>query len=169
MNGTYHVTSEYGKGSCFTVRIPQTIVDETPISKAEQADKNVQCRMSDTYFCMPQARVLVVDDNRANLMMEMLLKRSQVHIECADGGNECLQMTKKKKYDLILMDHMMPEPNGIQTLHLLRADKDNANRDTKVIVTTANAISGMEELYLSEGSTATSPNPSCLRRWKNCW
>lgn len=152
MNGTISVTSEYGKGSSFTVRIPQTIVAETPISKAKQADKNVQCGKPDTYFCMPQARVLVVDDNRANLMMmEMLLRRSQMQIECADGGNECLQMTKQTKYDLILMDHMMPEPNGIQTLHLLRADRDNPNRETKVIVTTANAISGMEELYKNEG------------------
>ena len=60
-------------------------------------------------------------------------------------------MTKVKKYDLILMDHMMPEPDGIQTLHILREDSNNVNCDTKVVVLTANAIEGMREEYLSEG------------------
>ena len=152
MNGTFHVTSEYGKGSCFTVRIPQTIVDETPISQTKQTDGEARRRQADACADMSQAKVLVVDDNSTNqLMMKMLLKRMQIQIECAGGGYECLQMTKEKKYDLILMDHMMPEPNGIQTLHMLRADEDNQNRNTKVIVTTANAISGMEELYKNEG------------------
>ena len=145
MGGGIGIESEYGKGSCFTVRIPQTIVDETPISQTRQTDGESRRRQADACVDMSQTKVLVVDDNSANqLMMKMLLKSMQIQIECAGGGYECLQMTKEKKYDLILMDHMMPEPNGIQTLHMLRADEDNQNRNTKVIVTTANAISGME-------------------------
>ena len=79
------------------------------------------------------------------------MKRSAVQLDLANGGEECLQMTKDKKYDLILMDHMMPEPDGIQTLHMLKDDKTNINCDTKVIVLTANAIEGMHEEYLKEG------------------
>ena len=67
------------------------------------------------------------------------------------GGEECLEFTRNKKYDLILMDHMMPEPDGVQTLHMLREEKDNVNQDTTVIVLTANAIAGAAEQYLQEG------------------
>ena len=96
--------------------------------------------------------MLVVDDNKMNLkVMQALMKNTAIQLDMAGGGNECLQMTKNKKYDLILMDHMMPEPDGIQTLHMLRENKDNVNCDTKVIVLTANAIEGMREEYLKEG------------------
>ena len=100
----------------------------------------------------PDAKVLVVDDNKLNLkVMQALMKNTAIQLDMAGGGNECLQMTMDKKYDLILMDHMMPEPDGIQTLHMLREDKGNVNFDTKVIVLTANAIEGMREQYLKEG------------------
>ena len=74
-----------------------------------------------------------------------------MQLDMANSGTECLQVTRKKKYDLILMDHMMPEPDGIQTLHMMRDDEDNLNQSTEVIVLTANAIEGMKEQYLREG------------------
>ena len=96
--------------------------------------------------------ILLVDDNKMNLkVIQALMKQTGIQLDMANGGNECLQMTTEKKYDLILMDHMMPEPDGIQTLHLLRGDKGNVNNDTRVIVLTANAIEGMREEYLNEG------------------
>ena len=96
--------------------------------------------------------MLVVDDNKMNLVVvKGLLKRSQIKLDFAGGGMECLKMCKDKKYDLILMDHMMPEPDGVQTLHMLRADGESANQDTTVIVLTANAIAGAEEDYIKEG------------------
>ena len=96
--------------------------------------------------------VLVVDDNKMNLkVVEALLKRSKIQLDFATGGNECFSMTKEKKYDLIFMDHMMPEPDGVQTLHMIREDRDNENLSTPVVVLTANAIEGMREQYLSEG------------------
>ena len=153
MGGTIEVKSEYGFGSCFTVMIPQQIVDDTPMNnKMESVSMSEGATEEKKHFYVPDAKVLAVDDNKMNLkVIQALMKRSAVQLDLANGGEECLQMTKDKKYDLILMDHMMPEPDGIQTLHMLKDDKTNINCDTKVIVLTANAIEGMHEEYLKEG------------------
>ena len=153
MGGTIDVQSEYGEGSCFTVEIPQQIVDDTPLSEKNVIPEEPKAPSEEKKrLYAPDAKVLVVDDNKMNLkVMQALMKNTAIQLDMAGGGNECLQMTKNKKYDLILMDHMMPEPDGIQTLHMLRENKDNVNCDTKVIVLTANAIEGMREEYLKEG------------------
>ena len=151
MGGTIDVQSEYGSGSCFTVEIPQKVVDDTPIGK-KTTPTVVPPKEEKKDFYAPDTRILAVDDNKMNLkVLRALLKKSGVQLDLAEGGNECLQMTKDIKYDLILMDHMMPEPDGIQTLHMLREDRSNSNCDTRVIVLTANAIEGMREQYLAEG------------------
>ncbi len=161
MSGTITVESEYGKGSCFTVRIPQEIVEETPLGKWEERMlSGIGEESEEEYLYVPEAKVLVVDDNQMNLMViEGLLKRSGIQLDLASGGNECLAMSKQKKYDLILMDHMMPEPNGIQTLKRMREDPENANRETDVIVLTANALMGAEAEYLKEGFSAYLSKP----------
>lgn len=154
MGGRIEVESEYQKGSCFTVIIPQQVVDEIPMGKLEEAyreelsgEEESTCKLY-----APQAEILVVDDNDMNLAVaSALLKRTGVKLTLAHGGRECLELCKKTKFDLILMDHMMPSPDGIETLHLLRADHDGPNRDTEVVVLTANAIAGMPEMYLAEG------------------
>ena len=153
MNGRIEVESEYGKGSCFRVWLPQKIVKDVPMGRLEQNVKRADTGSGSAYILYaPDAKILAVDDNPMNLkVIGGLLRRSQIQMEFAAGGNECLEMTRKKKYDLILMDHMMPEPDGIQTLRMLRAEKDNCNRDTKVIALTANVIAGIEEEYRKEG------------------
>ena len=153
MQGELQVTSEYGKGSCFTVQIPQKIMDEKPMGDWKEQSKEVH-KQQETKPALyaPDASVLVVDDNKMNLsVIRALLKKSGIQLDFAGGGNECLEYCTKKKYDLILMDHMMPEPDGVETLHLLRKDETNPNKDTTVIVLTANAIAGAEEKYLEEG------------------
>ncbi len=148
MKGTIDVTSEYGKGSCFTVSIPQEVVSikEPDNWKAEGNETTVEPLYA------PDAQVLVVDDNEVNLVVaRSLLKRTAVKLDCVKSGKECLEITRNKKYDLILMDHMMPELDGIETLHLLKADKDNINCNTDVIVLTANAIAGVAEEYRKAG------------------
>ena len=155
MNGTIDVQSKPGEGSCFTVQIPQEVVDETAMGapRAKTKEKE-EAPKKEFHLVAPDAKILVVDDNKMNLMViRGLLKNTQVQLDMAGGGNECLKMTKDKKYDLILMDHMMPEPDGVQTFHMIQEDKDNLNRETKVIVLTANAIEGMKEQYMSEGFT----------------
>jgi len=162
MGGRMEVSSEYGSGSCFTVIIPQMIVDETPLEQVAEREtsKNAVARDEKEHFSMPEAKVLIVDDNKMNLsVLEMLLKRSQVQVECAGGGSECLQMTIGQKYDLILMDHMMPEPDGVQTLHLIREDKSNKNCQTPIVVVTANAQPEMEQFYMNEGFAAYITKP----------
>lgn len=153
MNGEIEVKSEFGKGSCFTVLIPQEIVNETALGAVGQSKTDVESvKQEEEIFCAPNARVLVVDDNKMNLkVMQALLKRSQVQLDLASSGTECLEMTKKKKYDLILMDHMMPEPDGVQTLHLMRNDKKNANHTTNVVVLTANVVGDVETEYRKKG------------------
>lgn len=154
MEGNIAVDSEYGKGSTFTVSIPQKVVDEEPIGNFEAALKAGRKTMKslEKSFTAPDANILVVDDNSMNLaLMKGLLKRTQINVDLASGGKECLELTKSKIYNIILMDHMMPELDGIETLNMLRSDSDNPNKETKVIALTANAIAGCREMYLGFG------------------
>jgi len=152
MGGSIQVESEYGKGSCFSVRIPQQPVhdaEEAPVEEnsAAKQEKKPEKKL----LTAPEALVLAVDDNAMNLaVVKALLKRTGIQVETAPGGRECLEICGQKKFDLILMDHMMPELDGIETLHILRKEQ-GPNRDTKMLVLTANAIAGMAELYEKEG------------------
>lgn len=154
MNGYVTVESEYGKGSTFTVSIPQLIVDKTPIGNLEETVRkyrNEQLKPGQR-FIAPEAGILVVDDNIMNLsVIKALLKRTQIQTEIADSGAKCLELTKEKKYDIILMDHMMPDMDGIETLQKLRADVENPNQKSAVIALTANAIAGCREMYIEQG------------------
>ena len=154
MSGTIVVESEYGKGSCFTVTLPLAIAAETTLAGtvAEKKKEAQSESAEEPVFYAPDKIILAVDDNEMNLkVVQLLLKRTGVQVDTASGGEECLEHCRQKTYDLILMDHMMPDPDGIETLHLLRRESDNPNRDTKVIVLTANAIAGSEEYYKKEG------------------
>ena len=154
MNGTIDVKSEYGKGSCFTVQIPQEIIDNVTIGDVEQKDKksSEETKQQTNTLYIPDAKILAVDDNSMNLtLIKALLKRTGAQLDTASGGNECFLKTREKEYDLILMDHMMPHPDGIETLHMIREDRKNKNQKTPVIALTANAIVGMKEQYLAEG------------------
>lgn len=156
MGGSIEVKSEYGKGSCFTVKIPQKIMNEAVIGKLEDAYQRdgVIEAVEKTKLYAPKAEVLVVDDNEMNLSVaKALLKRTAIKLTLAQSGTECLELCRSNRYDLILMDHMMPEPDGIETLHILRKDTHSLNRNTDVIVLTANAIAGVAEQYIEEGFT----------------
>ena len=154
MKGSIMVESEYGKGSCFTVCIPQRVINDAPLGEAAKKwkmDSNSNKNTQNGLYA-PNAKVLVVDDNKMNLhVVKALLKNTGIQLDLVEGGTQCLASCKEKQYDLILMDHMMPEPDGVETLHLIRADETNINRDTEVIVLTANAIAGAEEEYRKEG------------------
>ncbi|MCR5685951.1 MAG: response regulator [Lachnospiraceae bacterium] len=154
MKGTISVDSEYGKGSTFTVLIPQKISVSEPIGDINEAIRRNN-ELENEYvehFHAPDARILIVDDNLVNLKVAAeLLKRIKVQIDTATGGKECVYKCRNTRYDLILMDHRMPDPDGIETLHLIRDDFAGVNFDTKVIVLTANVYAGIREMYLAEG------------------
>ena len=151
MHGSIQVQSIYGEGSCFTVTLPQTIVDRTPIGRINDYHAVAMTGYRES-FQAPQGRILVVDDVEMNLMViRNLLKKTQLQIDTAMSGQQCLNMVRQKAYDVIFMDHMMPGMDGVQTLEQMKAMPDSLNKDTPVIMLTANALTGMREEYLKLG------------------
>ena len=154
MNGTIDVQSEYGKGSVFTVTIPQKIIGKKRMGDfAARRKEHVSVAESGkSTFKAPGKRVLMVDDVKMNvLVFKGLLRGTEITVDSALSGTEGIEMTKKTKYDIIFMDHLMPEIDGIEAFHRIRDDKNNPNCDTPVVVLTANAIVGMRASYLKEG------------------
>lgn len=162
MHGKILVESEYGKGSTFTVYIPQKLIDKQPIGKfnpiINKTKKEVQPK--EQHFIAPDANVLVVDDNAMNLaLMRGLLKRTKINVDLAESGEKSLELSMQKKYDIIFMDHMMPELDGIETLEQLRKQSNNPNQNSIVIVLTANTVTGCKEMYLENGFNDYFPKP----------
>lgn len=154
MDGRMNVESEYEKGSTFTVTIPQRIVCSEPTGSFEEmrSRQEQNQRKKRQTFEAPDAKVLVVDDNDMNRkVFQSLLKRTKMNITAADSGKRCLEIVEKEHFHIIFMDHMMPEMDGIETLHEIKKLSDFPNEDTPVIVLTANALSGAREMYIQEG------------------
>ena len=156
MGGDIKVDSEYQKGSTFTVTIPQKIISDEATGDFESVMGKQRARLARNQesFVAPEANILVVDDNSMNLdVFKALLKRTKMNIVTADSGRKCLELVKEQSFDIIFMDHMMPEMDGIETLHEIRKLTDFPNEKTPVIALTANALSGAKEVYLKEGFT----------------
>ena len=156
MDSSLRVESEYGEGSTFYFDLQQVIVDEKPLGNISFApDDEVETSLGVDYkssFSAPGAKILLVDDNSMNRKVFInLLKKTEIQIDEADGGYKSLEMTAAKKYDMIFMDHMMPDLDGIETFKRMRASEDDLNRETPVIILTANAISGAREEYIDIG------------------
>lgn len=155
MGSSLEVTSEYGKGSAFSFVLEQPIVDKTPIGNVLQKEEKKDTYHYQEAFTAPDAALLVVDDNKMNCkVFKALLKKTKVQVTECYSGAECLQLTETYKYDVIFLDHMMPELDGVETFHMLRSDSANLNLDTPVVVLTANAMSGAKEQYLADGFDA---------------
>lgn len=156
MGGEILVTSEYGKGSVFSAVIPQQIVNPEPLGDFSQKYREYihTAEMEQQVLKAPRARILVVDDVEMNLKVaQSYIKQTEAAVDLAQSGEECLSMAARKKYDMILLDHMMPEMDGVETLKALKQMEDNLNEDTPVIALTANAIVGAKEKYLEIGFT----------------
>ena len=154
MDGTIDVQSEYGKGSTFTVKIPQKIVSDEPVGDF-QARFEATLMAAGPYretFRAPGARILIVDDTKINLTVAVnLLKNTKMKIDTTTSGMQAIEMADETKYDLILMDQRMPEMDGTETLHSIRASETGESRDVPVICLTADAVMGARERYLAEG------------------
>lgn len=153
MDGTVTVNSVYGEGSTFTVTIIQGISDASKIGELNIHNQSVKEREKyECSFRAPEARLLIVDDNEMNLEVESrLLADSEIKIDKASGGREALELSLRNRYDLILMDHLMPGMDGIECLERLRVQDGGMNRSTPVVVLTANAGGENRELYSRAG------------------
>ena len=142
MGGKVVVHTVYGEGSKFTIILDQ------PIEKESSLQKNTGPNL--THLDLSGYRILVVDDNTLNLKVaSQLLKRYHAEVECVDSGYHCLEkIMSGEKYDIILLDDMMPKMSGVETLKKL---KDVPGFSIPVVALTANAITGMREKYIGDG------------------
>lgn len=154
MGSKLEVSSVYGEGTEFSFDLRQKICSYEPVGNLEErikkrADKSTYNAM----FIAPGAKILLVDDNAINRkVFRNLLKQTKMQIDEAGGGYEALSQMEKNTYDIIFLDHMMPDLDGVNVLHKAKEDpKRYGNTETPIVVLTANAISGAKEEYLAEG------------------
>ncbi len=159
MGGKIGVKSTYGVGSVFSFDFRQKILDDEPMGDFDLVELpgNEEHEKS---FIAPLAKVLVVDDNITNIKVARgILTMYQVRVDTASSGAECLQKIAKNRYNMIFMDQMMPEMDGIETTKLIRLSSDPEVRNLTVIALTANAISGTKEMFLKSGFQDFIPKP----------
>lgn len=153
LNSKLQVESEYGKGSKFYFELEQKILDDTPIGNFDSRIHQIaESYYYNAKFYAKDAKILVVDDNAVNRkVFRNLLKETKVQITDASGGRECLELVQKNYYDLIFLDHMKPEMDGVETFHHIKELSNCPCQNTPIVVLTANAVSGAKEKYLLEG------------------
>ncbi|MCR4990070.1 MAG: response regulator [Lachnospiraceae bacterium] len=154
MNSKLQIESEYGKGTKVSFDLRQPIWDDNMLGdfKKEKETGIVEEYEYEKQFEAPLSKVLVVDDNAINRkVFRGLLKETKLIIDEAESGAVCINLVKKNKYDIVFMDHMMPDMDGIETFHNMQKLEGNMSKDAPVIMLTANAVGGAKELYLREG------------------
>ena len=183
MNGTLTAESEYGKGSVFTVRLPQEYVADTAIGPEvvenlksfHYSDPRQRYKSKMIKGRLPHAHVLAVDDNAVNLdVIKGLLEPYAIQADCVSSGQQSIDAISAEnvRYDAIFMDHMMPGMDGIEAMKRIRQIDTDYARTVPIIVCTANAIVGNEEMFLREGFQSFLPKPieasrldEVVRRW----
>ena len=152
MGSKLYVESVYGSGSTFSFDLVQRFDGNEILGDnwEKRHKEKIKDKSEDfsALFTARNAQLLIVDDNDMNLMVAVgLLKPTLINIDTALSGEECLEKIKDKRYDLILLDHMMPEMDGIETLQKMREMGIN----TTAIVLTANATPGIRSMYIEKG------------------
>lgn len=147
------VESEYGKGTTFSFELEQKVISDNAIGNfRERVERLGEEYTYKSLFTAPKARVLVVDDNDINRMVfSCMLLSTQMQIVEASSGVDALKLVTKEHFDIIFLDHMMPELDGVETLKRMKTMENNLCKDTPVIILTANAVTGAKEQYLAEG------------------
>ncbi|MBQ8913230.1 MAG: response regulator, partial [Lachnospiraceae bacterium] len=153
MDSKLEVESVYGEGSNFSFELLQKITNREPVGDIEDRIRRQSQEYSyEVSFIAPDADILIVDDNMVNRrVFRGLLKETEVNVDEAESGMECLDKITQKHYDIIFLDHMMPEMDGVETLKRMKDTDDNMCKGTPVIALTANAVSGSRDMYISEG------------------
>ena len=161
MGSKLKVDSEYGKGSIFSFDLDQSIVSAAPmkLEKAELSDSDANIS-----FIAPNAKILVVDDNAMNRrVFTGLLKKTKIQIEEADSGSKCLELVQNSHYDLIFLDHMMPEMNGVEAFQFMQEWDDYPCKNTPKIMLTANALAEAKKEYIELGFDGFLAKPIIIR------
>jgi len=173
MNGSINVTGKFSKGTEFTVRLPQKIINREPLGSKvidslkafSYASDKRQVRRRAARDLMPYGKVLVVDDAESNSLVTVaLLNLFKLRIETAESGFSAIKkINEGKTYDLIFMDHIMPVMDGVETTKHIR----ELGYTRPIIALTANAMSENEELYLNSGFDAVVTKPVNIRLLTN--
>jgi CheY-like chemotaxis protein len=170
MGGDLAVASEYGQGSVFTATVVQSVDEWKPMSDLASL---MYCPESPgPTFSAPEAEVLLVDDFPDNLRVaEGLLRPYRVRVHCCRNGREALELVRARYFDLVLMDHMMPEMDGLEATSRIRSLGGRFAR-LPIVALTANAMFGMREFVLERGFSDYLPKPidpvlldTVLARW----
>ncbi len=150
MGGSIGFESVYGQGTTFTVELPQQIVDARTLAEAPEPPSKQVVRVE--YFSSPETKALVVDDNQVNRKVAWrFLQSYSLDLAEAACGPESIELAKKWKYDLIFMDHMMPEMDGVEAAARIRDEYGADGWNPVIIALTANAMEGMREHFLEQG------------------
>lgn len=152
MNGKIFVESEYEHGSTFHFYIRQKIAVQKPCNFNNQKNSRSYSK-KETFFKVNDTKVLVVDDNRVNLkVVAGMLKRYNIVPTEVSCGQDAIDVLKKEKdYDIVFMDHLMPEMDGIEATKNIRNIDDYCNNELLIIALSANAVNGMEQQFLQSG------------------
>ncbi len=161
MDSQLHIDSVYGEGSKFWFDLPQKIVSAEPIGdirkRLEQQAREYEYR---TALYAPKAKIMVVDDNSLNRKIFVsLLKETGIQITTASSGFKCLELVQDERFDLIFMDHLMPEMDGLETFKRLQSLENNLCKSTPVIALTANAFVEVRDMFLAAGFNAFMSKP----------
>lgn len=155
MDSDLKVESTYGEGSVFSFSLRQTVLDWEPIGDYSKALDKVKTRHTENtsaHFTAPEAHILVVDDAPMNLdVIRGLLKRTKIRLDTADSGAMCIEKFGQNSYDLVFLDHRMPNMDGVETLLKMKEIYGADLNGVPVISLTANAVAGAREEYLEAG------------------
>jgi len=159
MGGDISAESPNENGCIISFRIPQKIADFTTVGEAEATTIYKTKAFTET-FTAPNANILVVDDNRLNReITKGLLKPYQVNVTTAKSGEECIELVKQNIYDLIFMDHLMPEMDGIDTKNNIRNMSGAYFKTVPIIILTANVGADNRNYFINEGFIDYIPKP----------
>ncbi len=150
MGSELQIKSEYGVGTTASFEVEQKVLSWERTGDIIDFSNVAESYTYRELFVAPDAHILVVDDTEMNItVMESLLKKTGVKIDSAVSGREALKLTAQNKYDVIFIDHMMPDMDGMETLNHMR--ETGLNPDTPAIALTANAVAGARKRYLDAG------------------
>ena len=162
MGGQIKVESVYGEGSNFYFSIRQKIVDSNVYTESEISNESFE-------FTAPEANILIVDDEKMNLKVACgLLSPYNIKITTAQSGFEAIELIENNHYDIVFLDHLMPEMDGIETLHKIRELKTKNCSSLPIVALTANAINGMRELFLNKGFNDYITKPIDIKMMAQC-